>query len=105
MGINSEMKKVKLQVKEYTESLAGADKPIWKDVKEPSLVAIYKTNDTLNTQSIRYNASSHTGLTFSKDIKEGINRLVENNVVYEVTSANPKGRLNSLLLKVVDTNV
>ncbi|WP_089966494.1 hypothetical protein [Clostridium gasigenes] len=98
------MKKVKLQVKYIEESPSGAERNEWKDVKE-ILVAIYKTNDTLNTQSIRYNASSHTGLTFSKDIKEGINRLVENNVVYEVTSANPKGRLNSLLLKVVDTNV
>lgn len=104
MSINSEMKKVKLQVKGNVESLSGADKFIWKDVKE-TLVAIYKTNDMLSTQSIKYNSSSHTGLTFSKCIKEGINRLVDNDVVYEVIGANPKGRLNSLLLKVVDTDV
>lgn len=104
MSINSEMKKVKLQVKEKVESPSGAEKIIWKDVKD-TLVAIYKTNDTLNTQSIKYNSSSHTGLTFNKEIKESVNRLVDNEVVYEVVGANPKGRLNSLLLKVVDTDV
>ncbi|MEG1495271.1 MAG: hypothetical protein RR406_03125 [Bacilli bacterium] len=104
MSINSEMKKVKLQVKEKVESPSGAEKFIWKDVKD-TLVAIYKTNDTLNTQSIKYNSSSHTGLTFNKNIKEGINRLIDNEVVYDVVGANPKGRLNSLLLKVVDTDV
>lgn len=104
MSINSEMKKVKLQLKEKIESPSGAEKFIWKDVKD-TLVAIYKTNDTLNTQSIRYNSSSHTGLTFNKEIKEGINRLIDNDIVYEVISANPKGRFNTLLLRVVETNV
>ena len=68
--------------------------------------SIYKNSDNISTQSVRYNLSTHTGLTFYKNIKEGINRLVDSDgIIYNITGANGKGRLNSLLLKVVDVNV
>ncbi|AOR24305.1 hypothetical protein [Clostridium taeniosporum] len=104
MSINADMKPIMLQKKKMVKSPTGAKKEQWVDVKIIN-VALYKTNDMLNTNSIKYNESSHTGLTFYKDVKEGINRLVKDKLVYNVTSANPQGRLNNLLLKVVDTNV
>ncbi|NFA43976.1 phage head-tail adapter protein [Clostridium botulinum] len=104
MSINSNMKPIMLQKKGKVKSPTGAPKEQWVDVKTIN-VAIFKTNDMLNTNSTKYNESSHTGLTFYKDIKEGINRLVKDNVIYNITSANSQGRLNNLLLKVVDTNV
>ncbi|NFE59113.1 hypothetical protein [Clostridium sp. ZBS3] len=104
MSINSNMKPIMLQKKGKVKSPTGAPKEQWVDVKIIN-VAIFKTNDMLNTNSTKYNESSHTGLTFYKDVKEGINRLIKDNLVYNVTSANSQGRLNNLLLKVVDTNV
>lgn len=105
MSITSNMETMTLQVKEKVESKTGATKWDWKPVKEIN-VSMFKTNDMINTQSIRYNESSHVGFTFYKNIKEGINRLVDGEgVIYNITGANNKGRLCNLLLKVVDTNV
>ncbi|MEG1256897.1 hypothetical protein [Clostridium sp.] len=101
--INRDMKPIMLQKKEEIKTPSGATKEKWVDVGSID-VAIYKTNDYRNTQSVRYNESTHTGLTRCKDIKEGVNRLVNGEVVYDLTSANSKGRLTTLLLKVVDTN-
>lgn len=102
--INRDMQPFMLQAKENIEKPSGAIKNSWVDLGI-IYVSVYEINDTLNTQSIRYNSSTHTGLTVNKEVKEGINRLIDNDIVYEVISANPKGRLNSLLLRVVDTNV
>ena len=112
MSINADMKPMTLQVKKEVETPSGATKYTWIE-KETIFVVINRTNDVENTQnirynsnqSIRYNASTHTGLTRCKDIKEDINRLVDNDIVYEVTGVNPKGRLTTLFLEVVDTNV
>lgn len=105
MSINADMNPMALQIKEKIPTNSGAPKCDWVG-KNIISVAIYKTNDMKNTQSVLYNESSHTGLTTYKDIKEGINRLVDSKgVIYDIKSANPKGRLTTLLLKVVDTNV
>ena len=93
-----------LQVKSIKEMPSGAEKEIWEDVEEIQ-VSIFESNDTLNTQSVRYNESTHTGLTFYKDIKEHKNRLVKDNVIYNITSSKTRGRMTTLLLNVVDTDV
>lgn len=112
MSINADMKPIILQVKEELENPSGATKYTWID-KETIFVVINKTNGVENTQNIRYNStqsvryksSTHTGLTQCKDIIVDVNRLVDNDIVYEVTGVNPKGRLTTLFLRVVDTNV
>ena len=105
MSINSNMKAMTLQKKKKVESKSGAVKETWQDV-DTIYVSIYKNSDNISTQSVRYNLSTHTGLTFYKNIKEGINRLVDSDgIIYNITGANGKSRLNSLLLKVVDVNV
>ena len=105
MSINSNMKAVTLQVKTKIEGKSGAVKEGWQDV-DTIYVSIYKNSDNISTQSVRYNLSTHTGLTFYKNIKEGINRLVDSDgIIYNITGANGKSRLNRLLLKVVDVNV
>lgn len=105
MSINSNMKAMALQLKIKTEGKSGAIKEEWQDV-DTIYVSIYKNSDMISTQSVKHNLSTHTGLTFYRDIKEGINRLVDSNgIIYDITSANNQGRLNNLLLKVVDLNV
>ncbi|EPY2286763.1 hypothetical protein ACXAT6_004050 [Clostridium sporogenes] len=106
MSINSEMKPILLEAKVKTRTPSGATKEKW-DTDNPITiqVAIYDIDDRISTQSVKFNDSSHTGLTRYKDIKEGINRLREGDTVYNILSAKTKGRLTQLYLKVVDSNV
>ncbi|WP_312647569.1 phage head completion protein [Aminipila sp.] len=104
MSINQEMRPLMLQKRKDGESPTGAVKYEWEDVKTID-VAVYKTNSTLNTQNVRYNESSHTGLTYEKEVEENLYRLVDGERVYDITLADTKNRLTSLLLKEIDTNV
>ena len=103
-SINRDMRPILLETKIKTRTLSGATKEEWKESNAIE-VAIYDIDDRINTQSVKFNDSSHTGLTRYKDIKEGINRLREGDTVYIILSSKPKGRLTQLYLKVVDTNV
>jgi len=98
------MKPIILQEKGESNSPSGAIKEEWKDIKTID-VALYLTDDMKYTQSLRYNESSHIGLTFFKDIDKNENRLRLGNITYTITKVNPKSKLTTLLLKVVDTNV
>lgn len=104
MSINSEMKPMILETKIKTRTPSGATKEVWGNPVKID-IAIYDIDDRINTQSVKFNDSSHTGLTRCKDIKEGVNRLVEGNTVYNILSAKTKGRLTQLHMKVVDVNV
>ncbi|MCW6061609.1 hypothetical protein [Clostridium sporogenes] len=98
------MKPILLETKIKTRTPSGATKEEWKE-SNIIQVAIYDIDDRINTQSVRFNDSSHTGLTRDKDIKEGVNRLRKDDTVYNILSAKVKGRLTQLYLKVVDSNV
>ncbi|MEG2412628.1 MAG: hypothetical protein RSA29_17720 [Clostridium sp.] len=104
MSIVADMKPLMLQVKTEIKTPSGACKETWLDVKNID-VALYLTNDMKYTQSIKYNSSSHIGLTFYRDIDKNKNRFKHENIIYDIIKVNPKGRLTTLLLKVVDTNV
>lgn len=104
MSINRDMQSVVLQVKTGDDSSTGAKIDGWIDYKTIR-VAIYKTNDMAVTQSVKYRESTHTGLTYEREIKESECRLVDKSgTVYEITSADTSGRLTGLLMKVVDTS-
>ena len=104
MSIVSNMKEVTLQKKAKTTTPLGSVKETWTDDKK-ILVCIFKNSDSISIQSVKYNNSTHTGLTSCKELKEGLNRIVDDNNIYEITGANSTGRLNNLMLKVVDTDV
>lgn len=100
MSINRDMKKYMLQENHPVRSPSGAEKDNWIDVKEID-AAVYKKNDMKVVASEKYIESTHTGLTYYKDIKSDSFRLVRNNTVYVIMDCNPEGRLTNLLLKVV----
>lgn len=103
-SINRDMESILLESKIKIRTPSGATKETW-DKAITIDVAIYDIDDRINTQSAKFNDSSHTGLTRYKDIKEGINRLRKGDTVYNILSAKTKGRLTQLYLKVADTNV
>ncbi len=103
MSVVTDMKPIMLQGKVKVESPSGAIRYEWQDVKSIDVV-LYLTDDMKYTQSIKYNSSSHVGLTFFKDIDKNSNRLKLGDTIYDITKVNSKGRFTTLLLKVVDTN-
>lgn len=103
-SINRDMEPMLLESKIKIRTPSGATKETWGNPIEIN-VAIYDIDDRINTQSVKFNNSSHTGLTRYKDIKEGINRFRNGDTVYNILSAKTKGKLTQLYLRVVDTNV
>lgn len=104
MSVITDMKPITLQEKVKIKSPSGAIKEDWKDIKIIDL-ALYLTDDMRYTQSVRYNESTHTGITFYKGLDKHINRFKEGSTIYSITKLNERGRFTNLLLKVVDTNV
>lgn len=103
MSINRDMKPYMLQRKGKVRTESGQERTTWEDVFLVE-VAVYKNSDMITTASVRYNASSHTGLTHHKGIKEGVNRLKNEDTVFQIIGCNTKPRLTNLMLKEVDTD-
>lgn len=80
---------------------SGATRYEWDKVKEIQ-VAVYKTDDMRMIASEKYMISTHSGLTYCKELKADDYRLIRNGTVYEITDCNTEGRLTNLLLKVVE---
>lgn len=101
MSVNRDMRPVVLQIRQKKESPTGAEQYAWVDYKEIQ-AAIYQAGDTRMMQSVRYIESSHTGLTWEKDISKECRLADKNGTVYEITSADATPRLTVLNLKAVD---
>ena len=95
------MKKYKLEHRLPVRTPSGATRYEWKLVKEIQ-VAVYKTDDMRMIASEKYMLSTHSGLTYCKELKADEYRLIRNGTIYEITDCNTEGRLTNLLLKVVE---
>ncbi|MDC4242534.1 hypothetical protein NE398_20600 [Clostridium tertium] len=104
MSIITDMKPIILQRRKTMPTNSGAPKYEWEDDKAID-VAIYLIDDMKNTQSVRYNESTNTGITFFKNIDKNNNRLKDGSVIYTITKVNNKGRFTTLLLKAIDIDV
>lgn len=104
MSFQRDMKKYKLQKNIPERSPSGASKDVWTDVGD-IYVAVYKKNDMRVLASERYVESSHTGLTYRREIKADVYRLIRGETVYLVTDSNSEGRMTNLLLRVVTGHV
>lgn len=107
MSINTDMKKYILQEKVTVEAPSGAEKIEWKDKREIYL-AIYKMkgNPFYNIDTIRYSQSTHSGITFFRDIKAYKNRIKDKLTgrIYEIEDVAIRRRV-ILTLKVVEQDV
>lgn len=104
MSINREMSRYTIQEEKCVRSPSGGFKPEWVYVSEVD-VAVYKIDETVMHASELYKVSTHTGLTHRKGLKAGKYRIKNDDAVYMVMSCNDSGRLSSLLLKEVTTDV
>lgn len=101
MSINRNMKPYMLQKNIPVRSKSGASKEHWIDIGNID-IAIRQKDDSRIYASELYSQSTHSGLTYYKDIKKAVNRIVKDGVVYEILSVNSESRLTNLLLKVVE---
>ena len=101
MSINGDMKKILLQENREVIKPSRARKKEWIDIEEPILIAIYETDNRVNTSNAIYNSSTHIGLTFNKSITFK-NRLKDGERIYNITGVNQQGRLNQIFLKVIE---
>jgi head-tail adaptor len=92
-----------LQNETTVTTASGAKKITWTDLKTIQ-VSISQINETRLYQSVKYQESTHSGITYSKGIKAGKNRLKDSNgEIYEILSAAGDYRMTNLLLKKVET--
>lgn len=101
MSINGDMKRILLQESKEVIKPSGSRKKEWIDIEEPILIAIYETDNRVNTSNVIYNSSTHIGLTFNKSITSK-NRLKDGERIYNITGINQQGRLNQIFLKVIE---
>ena len=101
MSINGDMKRILLQENKEIIKPSGARKKEWIDIEEPILIAIYETDNRVNTSNAIYNSSTHIGLTFNKSITFK-NRLKDGERIYNITGINSQGRLNQIFLKMIE---
>lgn len=104
MSINRDMRRYTLQKVRTVRTPSGGFKPEWVYVSEVDC-AVYKIDESVIHASEVYKASTHTGLTYRKGLKAGKYQLKNDDTVYTVISCNDSGRLASLLLKEVTTDV
>lgn len=92
-----------LQNETTVTTASGAKKITWTDLKTIQ-VSVSQINETRLYQSVKYQESTHNGVTHTKGIKAGKNRLkADNGDIYEVLSAAGDYRMTNLLLKKVTT--
>lgn len=89
-----------LQENKGGRSPSGMPTDNWQDVGEID-VAVYQNNDLITTANTRYGESTHTGLTYCKNIQKGKNRLVRGKAIYTISSCNTTPRITNLLLREV----
>lgn len=100
MSINRDMRPAVLLHKTTERTSSGALRENWEETKIIR-VALYKTSEVSTTSNARYLESTHTGLTYTKEIEPEVDRLLQNGKIYRITSVDTHGRLTNLLLKAV----
>lgn len=102
MSIASDMQLYKLYRNKKVETTTGTDyEHVYiKDIN----VSIYKSSNTVVTNNVKYNDSTHVGISFDKGIKEG-DIILSNDIKYIVITSQENRRQTSLLLKEVNTSV
>lgn len=103
MSINSDMRKYALQENVPVVSSTGAKSSRWMD-KGLISACLYQTSNTLNTQNVQYNSSTHIGFTYYIGLEAGKHRLTRGGITHEITSVNNQDKLVNLLLKEVVGN-
>lgn len=100
MSINRDMREYTLEEEVSTRTPSGASKKSWES-RGTIQVCVKKKNDFRTSSSVVFTESTHSGLTYHKQIKSGHMRLVRGQETYLITDCNTDSRLTNLTLKAV----
>lgn len=99
MSFYTDMKQCALMVNKPKTGLSGAQKDDYVFLDNVD-ATIYKNNAFKNVSTVKYQESTHNGLTYFKDFEDGKEyQLITGNVKYQVLDFNTTGRQTTLLLK------
>lgn len=107
MAINRNMKSAILQVLEVTESKSGAKKKEWINVDDVDFtIAIYKGSNRAdsaiyNSNTIKVQSNTHIGITNYKSIKAYKNRIIQDDIIYEIISVSGSRKATLMLKEVI----
>ena len=98
MSLMTNLKQATLTTFTSVSTPSGATKKARSDVKTIK-IAIHKVDEFYNPQGFKHSEVTHIGLTFEKDIQARKNRILINNVQYEILNVDNSHRLTHLTLK------
>ena len=102
MSIFTDMIPAELLINEYKKGQSGAKHDNYVSVGR-IMVAIYKNNSFKNTGTVKYQDSTHSGITMSKVFIDGKEYRIEIDTQhYEVQDFDTSGRQTTLILKRID---
>lgn len=98
MSLMTNFKEATLMTFKSVPTPSGATKKTWQEEKTIK-IAIHKVDEFYNPQGFKHSEVTHIGLTFEKDIQARKNRILINNVQYEILNVDNSHRLTHLTLK------
>lgn len=98
MGLMTNLRQAILTTFKSVSTPSGATKKAWSDVRNIK-IAIHKVDEFYNPQGFKHSEVTHIGLTFERDIQARKNRILINNVQYEILNVDNSHRLTHLTLK------
>lgn len=102
MSINSRMGLVELQIKgDAIQKPSGQFEDGWIKDKDISMAIFNKDDRLFRSNTIEVAESTHIGITFTKGIEKGKNRIVKGQDTFEITSTNDDSSKSIIMLKKV----
>lgn len=98
MSLMTNFKEATLMTFKSVPTPSGATKKTWQEEKTIK-IAIHKVDEFYNPQGFKHSEVTHIGLTFERDIQARKNRILINNVQYEILNVDNSHRLTHLTLK------
>lgn len=102
MSINSKMALVELKIKtDGKQRPSGQFEEVWNHERYINMAIFNKDDRIFRSNTIEVAESTHIGITFTKSIKKGMNRIIKGQDVFEVTSTNDDAPKSIIMLKKV----
>lgn len=98
MSLMTNFKEATLMTFKSVPTPSGATKKTWQEEKTIK-IAIHKVDEFYNPQGFKHSEVTHIGLTFERNIQARKNRVLINNIQYEILNVDNSHRLTHLTLK------
>lgn len=102
MSINSRMQYVELQVKEEVQATTGQFKEQWTTVDEILMSISQKEDRIYRNNTLEVIDNKYMGITYSKGIKKGKNRIKLESSIFNIESVNDSAVKSIIILREIE---